>query len=320
MSPDRLWLFLEARPSAAAVMAEWRERCGEQMAAIQPLLQPTQAPATAHPALVPGRPPLRIVRHGDGLIVGVCDEGMSERVVLTPADIVLHTIDLAALRRLLCGALGLGVSREAIGRLPGLLRIGQWRPKPAASFPVSLAVGATAEHLVELVVGAAATNEGPALLLTPTRVKWTDRAEEVASSARIALVPLDDVITITDGGWAAGDAWDQHKGAFVARAGISMAPGFSTLRKKTRIAKASGTTGKIKVEVRKWYRSARARLIDAGELLPPPPLKVIAGACGVSESTVSRCVSGKGGNPDRELTVLWSGVTDHDAVRKYRDP
>lgn len=263
---------------------------------------------------------MRIVDLGADGAVAVCDEELSPPIDLTPADRVMHRPNERLLRTRICNALGVMPSHDTVTELPGVLRIGRWQPKPAARFLVVLIVAATPIHFVELVVRVMSNAATPTIVLTLTRAMWSQRSEAIVDSRKIAVVPLDDVLELGNERWTATSGWDDYLGAFVHNAGIRPAPGFSTIQKKTRVARASGTAGKIKAELRQWYRDARKRLIETSTLVPPPTLDMLASACGVSMATVSRWLRGVGGSKDQELVVLWKNVEDRDSVRAYRDP
>ncbi|MCW5775345.1 MAG: winged helix-turn-helix domain-containing protein [Phycisphaeraceae bacterium] len=320
MSLDRLWSFLEARPAGAAVIAEWRERCGEQLPATESVLHPTQARASLHPALTPGLPPLRVVRHRDGTIVGVCDQGRSERAVLSPSDVVIHAVDPAALRRQLCAALGLRIAHEPVGRLPGTLRIGHWEPQPALAIPVVLVAVTTEAAMLTALHDLAAGARKPPLVLTPGRAGWTVQARAAADSARATLVPLADVLVADGASWKATDAWDGYRQGHLVAAGLSTpAKQRAAAPKRKRASRATALDG-LKRELREHLRAAKAHYHATAtrgraELLPRPTQQDLAKRLGVSEPTVSRCLNDE---PDQELKVLWASAEDIDLVRKYR--
>lgn len=263
-------------------------------------------------------PAMRIVDYRDGRAAAVSDEDLTPAIDLTRADRVLHRPDESKIRQMVASALSLEVSHDRLTSLPGMLRIGNWQPKRSARIPCLLLVALTPPHLAELVVSALPPQDGHAILFTMTRAMWSARSASLADLRRVAMVPLDDVLEWRGGSWAATAAWDEYLGAFVTS--IKLPPGFSTLKKKPRVAKASGTAGKIKSELRGWYPGARQHLAETGELLPRPSLAFLADACGVSVSAVSRWLRGKSKNPDREVVSLWNGMRDESSIRRYREP
>lgn len=262
---------------------------------------------------------MRIVDYGDGRAAAVCDEELTPAIDLTRADRVLYRPAESSIRQMISSGLGLTVSHDRLTTLPGMLRIGDWQPRRSVRFPCWLLVALSPAHLAELVLTAMPHRDGHAILFTLTRAMWSARSESVADPHRVAIVPLDDVLEWREGRWTATAAWEEYLGAFVQDAGIRMPDGFSTLKKKSRVAKASGTAGKIKSELRGWYAGARQHLAETGELLPRPSLAFLADACGVSVSSVSRWLRGKCKNADREVVSLWNGMRDESCIRRYRE-
>lgn len=304
--------------SRGAPLADWHREAGPEFAAVESLLIATNALARRWSR--PGLPAMRIVDYGDRRVAAVCDDELTPAIDLTRADRVLHRPDESKIRQMVASALSLEVSRDRIAPLPGLLHIGNWQPKPSARFPCLLLAALTPPHLAELVVSALPSQDGHAILFTMTQAMWSARSASVADPRRVAMVPLDDVLEWRGGSWAATAAWDEYLGAFVQNTGIKLPGGFSTLKKKSRVARASGTAGKIKSELRGWYPGAKRHLAEAGELLPRPSLAFLADACGVSVSAVSRWLRGKCKNPDREVVSLWNGMRDESCIRRYREP
>jgi len=299
-----------------APMIVWRGESRGTFDAIEPLLRPAGRLAGRYPPPRPGWPTMRVVEHRDGRFVAVCDEEVSDRIELTREDVVVHRIDEGRLRSRIAEALGLEISREPINSLPGVLRIGTWIPKPAARFRVSLVVPASSVLFCELLT-TEFDREEPSIVLTLSTLHWSDRAAEIAAANCVTLVPCDDIID-PEAKWTATERWAWHQGAFLERAGVKLADPYRNRTKKARTALAGGNAAKVKAELNGWYRSARAALIETGSLPEPPTQKHLAELAGISESTVSRLLNARGENADRELAVLWNGVRETDAVRRFR--
>lgn len=211
--PIRSLRCLELYADLGAPLADWRRETGSGFPAVEPLLAPTDRLAQRWSRV--GLPSMRIVDHDDGRAVALCDQELSTSVELSHADRVLHRPDGRRLRDRLCQTLGLHASTETPTRLPGLLRVGDCRPKPALSITASLAIASTHEHLTELIIDAGATATKSTLLLTPTRAMWSSRGEVVIARDKVVLVPLDDVIDEQNGAWTRLPAWDAFVASFV---------------------------------------------------------------------------------------------------------
>ncbi len=320
MSLDLFWQFIEARPTGAAVMAEWRERCGPALPAIEPVLEPTAHHATAHPAPKPGRPPLRVVRHCDGRLVGVCDEGRTERVDLSLNDVVLHAVSPGELRRRLCVAMRIKTAHEPVGRLPGSMRLGHWEPRPSLQIPVVLIAAPDEAAMLTALHAVLAEAKKPPIVLTPGRSHWIEPVKAAADAARATLAPLCEVVVAEGAAWRATDAWQAFQFGHLERAGLATPAQIRAAKpKKKRESRATAIDG-LKREIREHLRSAKAHYhatAERGEpkLLPRPEQQDLAKRLGVSKATVTRCLKSE---PDVELKILWSGAENIDYVRKYR--
>ena len=320
MSLDLFWQFIEARPTGAAVMAEWRERCGPALPAIAPVLEPTAHHATAHPAPKPGRPPLRVVRHRDGRLVGVCDQGRTERVDLSLDDVVLHAVSPGELRRRLCVALSIKTAHEPVGTLPGSMRLGHWEPRPALQIPVVLIASPDEATLLTALHAALAGAKKPPFVLTPCRSHWSEPVKAAADAARATLASLGEVVAADGAAWQAADAWQAFQFGHLERAGLATPAQIRAAKpKKKRESRAAAIDG-LKRELREHLRSAKAHFhatAERGEpkLLPRPEQQDLAKRLGVSKATVTRCLNKE---PDAELKLLWSGAENIDYVRKFR--
>lgn len=317
MSLEGFWRFLEARPGGAAVLLEWERRCGSGIASVRSLLRATGDSASLYPPAVVGRPPMRIVHHGDGTINAICDEGRSERLTLTKDDRALHAVDLAALRGRICDALQLRTARDPLNALPGGLRVGAWEPKPSLRIPVTLLVARDERALRMALHDATLAARKPTIVLTPTRDLWHDSALALAEERKAMLAPVCELIMARDEEWVASEAWNLSLGQFVQAAGIRMAGGVSDLKKKVQVAKKGATAAKLKDGIKAWGVGAKKRMLETGELLPLPEVKMLAKECGVDPSTASRWLNGRYSDQDKELKTMWAGARNPDYVRRF---
>jgi len=162
---------------------------------------------------------MRIVEHGDGRAVAVCDEEMDNPVELSRTDRLLWRPCEVNLRSHLCSVLGLHKTREPTMPLPGVLLIGDWRPEPAVSIQASIAVANSIDDLGRLILDVRHKAHRPAILVTLTRQYWSPRHESALADGRVVLVPLEDVIDERDGAWHRLPSWDTFAGQAIPRAG-----------------------------------------------------------------------------------------------------
>lgn len=202
---------LEQFAHIGAPLADWKREAGDGFGAIAPLLKETDRLARRWSR--PGKPAMRIVEHDDGRAVAVCDEDISEAIELSHSDRVLRRPCERELRKRLCTALGLHASNEPIVRLPEPVAVGEWRPKPSLALGAWLAVGTTSDHLARVVLDVAARVTKPAILMTLTRSKWSERSAALAAQGGLALVPLEDVLDVKGNSWTRSSAWDAYTAA-----------------------------------------------------------------------------------------------------------
>lgn len=211
-SARRSLLCLERFSLAGATLADWQREAGDGFAVIQSLLRDTSRLAQRWSR--PGKPAMRIVEHGDGRAVAVCDEEMDGPVELSHADRVLRRPCERRLRTHLSGVLGLHETREPTTSLPGVLFIGDWRPEVAVSIQASVIVAYSSDDLARHLLDVRQKVQRPAILMTCTRQRWSPRQEPALADGRVVLVPLEDVLDERDGAWHRLPSWD----AFARRA------------------------------------------------------------------------------------------------------
>lgn len=315
----RFGISLERFARFGAPLDLWRRAMGDEFASVEPLLMPTDELATSWVPPNPDHPRMRVVHLGGGRYRAVCDEDISEPIDLTREALAHHRADERRIRKLLCETLGCSASRDDLRPLPGLLRIGEWRFSPSTGCPVWMASASTGAALAEHFREARKVADRPSIVLMPTRDAWSGEVERYAPADLFLVATIDQAIEWRDGAWVEAAGWDEMLGGFMTHAGLKPSGGFRKRRKKAKVAQAGGTAAKLKAEIRMWYRGARKHLLDFGLLQPPPSRADLARACGVSDSTVSRWLSSRYAERDRELLHLWSGVTDEERVRQYRD-
>jgi len=253
-------------------------------------------------------------------VVGVCDEGRSERADLALADIVLHAVNAAELRRRLCVALAIKTAHEPAGGLPGSMRLGHWEPRPSLQITVVLIAAPDEAAMLTVVHAVLASAKKPPIVLTPGRSHWNEAVQAAADSARATLVPLCEVVVADGAAWRATDAWEAFRLGHLERAGLAAPAQIRAAKpKKKRETRATAIDG-LKRELREHLRSAKAHCHATAvqgepKLLPRPERQDLAKRLGVSKATVTRCLNNE---PDAELKLLWTGAENIEYVRKFR--
>jgi len=207
LAQNRSLRCLELYASVGATLADWKREAGGGFGAIEPILMPTGQFARRWSQ--PGKPAMRIVDHGNGRAVAVCDDELSPSVELTHADRVLYRPDAKQLRKKLGETIGLSPSRVIEATFPGLMHIGQWRANPAVPIDVWLLVADRQDQLVRQILDGLPSIQSPAMLLTPTRAYWPSSSMESLLKDGVHLVPIDDVLIEENGTWERLPAWDE---------------------------------------------------------------------------------------------------------------
>ena len=207
---QKFWSALEGTPILQGVTVSWREAVGEDMDALAQFLRPLPGLATTYPCPEPGGDgcPRGVVVHGPEDIVAVCrrDPPSCETLHLTPADLVIHELDLGKLAGRLQQILGLAGSRSAapVQGLPETFRVGDYRPEPGSGFPVYLTVQYDEDALTEIVERLSGRERQSYVLLTPTAGLITQECGERLSMRGWLPVDLSEfVVGDADGGLVA---------------------------------------------------------------------------------------------------------------------
>ncbi|HUT11775.1 MAG TPA: hypothetical protein VMY42_14845 [Thermoguttaceae bacterium] len=130
-------------------------------------LRPDGTLATSYPHRDPYELPYRVVTHGPGHHVGVCDE-TAERIKLTTEELMIEEIDRPAFHRAIARGLGLDCEDASVEHLPSTRRIGSYAPVAGYRFPAYLTIPFRMSELQRTVDHLAAAHDNPFLFLLPT--------------------------------------------------------------------------------------------------------------------------------------------------------
>lgn len=312
------WRFIEARPRPVAVLAEWRQRTGGAFGSVRRFISPDGRRAASYPNPEPGGEPLRVVRHRDGSIVAISPEESGRRLTLDESDLALFHLDLVALRRELCDAMGLVVSRAPIDGRLFYTPIGAWEPKPAAAFPAILIRATNPTDYGYRVRMIARDAKKPSLLLTSTRELWPEGLTEACAESMCLPVPLDEVIGCHEAQLVATEKWQAYLTAFTHYAKLTLPASFANKRPKRKRGERTAKIEAVRNELVRHIKAARKHayfLIDsdrAPALLPRPAKTQLAELAGIKPYDLSRCFK-----DDAQLVQLWNIADDLELVMKY---
>jgi len=300
-------------------MAEWREHADGAFAVLQGMLAPLERRARIYPNPRGGRP-LKIVRHRDGTVVAVDENDWRNRVDLQPGEDVLYRLDLRALRKALCDALdGVTIARTPVDQAARCLRLGNWEPKKAASFPVHLLLCGSRNVLRQQVLELQHHHRQPgAILLTPSRVNWSDTIEAEARAGKMLLAPICEVVAPTGAGLAEAAGWEEYLQAFAQMIELTLPSNYRNKKPNARRASLMAKVEKVRNALVDHIRSARDGVVanmDAGNglrLVRFLSKTDLAKLAGLSPYHITRCFAA-----DPQLDRLYQIANDPDQLLRF---
>lgn len=312
-SLQAFWRFVESRPRPCAAMEEWKGHVGECFDAVRPLLHPRVRPRFVLPEQPVEDEPLAPLSHDAEW--AVAHEGASR---LAPEDQVVYELHLSALRRVVCGVLGLDTARTPVGQPVRDLLLGSWEAGRGLRFAARLLLPYGRRQLADLVYRRIAEAEGGELLFTPTRRPWEQPLHEAARQRKRLLVPLSEVLGINGPTVQATEAWDDYLRRFAQVAEATRGKTGSAQRPRRKRAERAAKIERIREALVAHFRAARdhafasAQQGDGAELLQRPSKKVLARLAGVQPHDVSRCF-----RDDPQLVRLYDMADSLEDVMRF---
>lgn len=248
-----LWTSLEALPTAAAVLAEWRRELGDEFDATRVFLDPNGEQSASHPCTnrFPCECRHRVVMHAPDRLTAVCecDDGGCEPIELQPIDVLVWAVDVVKLGDAVRRALKF---QSPVGSANGgqSTRIAA---RGAAKLPVFLHlpqdVAALADESEQLV----ASVGGPFILLTPTEAHHSKTVGAMQVRHGFLLLGLSRWLVVSGAGaFALKEPIDDVLAAFDQR----LASGPGLLKTVERIDRHMELVAKQKLEL----SAAKARI------------------------------------------------------------
>ena len=317
------WELCECWSRRIAVYKEWVEVGGDDWELIRQLILPTSDHAASYPNPCPHGLRMKIIHHVNGKIVAIDEDDPENRIELTQQDIIFYKLDLCKLRRMLCHALSeVRISKNRIEDDANVIRIGNYEPKISVSYPVYLMFSHRHNVLQDQIILLQLKRRcNGAILLTPSRMNWTDDIEIIARNQQMLLVPLDEVVIPSKQAFAATDAWPDYLNAFMQLVGVEH-PSQSNQSQKPLPMRATRAASIEKLE-----KLLEAHLIAARDyayalqnqgrepmLLPRPTQKHLALMLDCDPSVINRCLKDPRA---RVLRVLWQTAGSLEELMNY---
>jgi hypothetical protein len=204
MELGAFWAACEMITGPAAVAAEWKRLAGPAYEAAKVFVRPTQERARSYPC--PREPRCacfhRVVNHGGGRIVAVCDcdPRRCDTVELTESDIVVYELNQSLLFAAIADAMTLQPARADVPSLPWVTRIGFDSPCAGYRFPVYLILTPQTERFTHAIFTLAATNDDPFIVIAPTSRRSDPGCLQMLNLRKCLFLTLPDVLKIDGSG------------------------------------------------------------------------------------------------------------------------
>ncbi len=210
----KLWQAIENVPGAAAVMADWRARLGEEVALVRSLLQATDQFAESFPDSDDPHSSYRVVMHAPDDFVGVHDSG-GATIALEKRDVLIYRIDQRRIGSSVAAAFGFEVVEATVDGVPHTARIGTFRPFAGFAFPVYFAIPLESTDLMHAIEVVSSQSDNPFIMVAPTARRLRPTAETLLKQRNACFLTLAESITTNSTGkWTATPAATQLLSAF----------------------------------------------------------------------------------------------------------
>ncbi len=187
----RFWSALEQVPGLAAVPSEWRCLLGDEYAAVERFLLPTQRIAGS--VRTAGRTCVHEIRRWKGEYLSVCPDGC-DTVTLPREELVIHRIDVARLGREIADVLCLDAPTvEAVSRVAGTWPIADYIPYAGFRFAAYLVVSGEPDDINRGVDALCAVGE-PFILIAPSGSVFRQSTADAVKRAGSCFLALAELV------------------------------------------------------------------------------------------------------------------------------
>lgn len=186
-------------PGASASRAEWEWLLGDELKLVEPLLRATGKLAASLPSLDrhAGGESFDVVRHGDGSIVGVSEDGT--RIKLELSDVQVWEVDLRRIAQRLCSALGASPSERFNDQAAPHRQIGTVVSR-GVRHPVYLLITTDDEQFTAALNEVALEASTPCVVVTPTVHRIGTASAKRLQQRGGCIVALSDSVAASDDG------------------------------------------------------------------------------------------------------------------------
>jgi hypothetical protein len=158
------------------------------------LLKPTNDLAETHPCFGRCGGYMDVVKHGDGIYVGVCASGCDKRA-LQKKDLIVYSPDFTTIFSGLGQAFNVnGVTHTEINGITACWQIGEYNPVASYRFPVVAMIEAQASRIERAIGQLAARFQKPFFVLLPSAPSVTQSVQDVALRNSAKVFAYEDMI------------------------------------------------------------------------------------------------------------------------------
>ena len=198
----RFWSTLDQSPGQFNILPEWRRLLGSDFEVVSLLFRPTDYRAQSVSCPSPGGNgcPRRIVDHGDGEILAVCndeEEGCDD-IMLSSEDIIAHELDRRKLADMVARVLNIHPTFSPLDGFFQTIKVGDINPGGSRRFPVFLTIQLNTNALRDVTFRLFAKTREPFVLLTFTRDMIGLEMEDMLARNKSCFMALADILIRND--------------------------------------------------------------------------------------------------------------------------
>ncbi len=211
----QLWSILEQSPGLSNIMPEWQRRLDTTFEVARHWFRPTNRRGTTFPCQSPGANGchMRVVEHSNDNIVAVCndEDPYCDRIQLSPADIIVHDLDLRTLASIVAQVFDFSPEFAPVEGLYQTFLVGKIQPIGSRRFPIFLTIQGDKANMKDAAVCLLAKIDTPFVLLSPTGKSVDKEMADLLARHKSRFILLEDILV-----------WDEVNGSLT---GTEAAPG-----------------------------------------------------------------------------------------------
>ena len=198
----QLWSILEQSPGLSNTLPEWQRRLGTHFDVVRPWFRPTDHRATSFEYSLPGGNTClhRVVDHGDGEIIAVCndEDRYCDKITLSPGDIIINKLDFRTLASVVAQVFNFPPEFAPVEGFYQTFLLGKIQPIGSRRFPIFLTIQRDKANMKDAAVCLLAKTDTPFVLLSPTGKSVDREMADLLAHHKSQFMLLEDIL-----------AWDE---------------------------------------------------------------------------------------------------------------